>query len=58
MLYNIAPEKEEITLFTEHPPEDLSNIALADQYFLEVCNVPQVKARIESLQINHTWLEL
>ena len=30
MLYNIAPEKEEITLFTEHPPEDLSNIALAD----------------------------
>jgi diaphanous 1 len=57
MLFNAAPEKDEIQMFLEHPPEDLSCIALPDQFFLEMSSVPQVKARIESIKINYTWKE-
>lgn len=37
MIKNAAPEGNEIDLFEQHPPEDISNLAMPDLFFLEIC---------------------
>lgn len=37
MLRNAAPEALEIDLFVHHPPEDLSNLAIPDLFYMDIC---------------------
>lgn len=55
MLLNAVPEKDEVEKFLHHPFPDLSLIAPPDLFFKDVCTIPEVKTRVEAIQVCQEW---
>jgi hypothetical protein len=49
MLLNAVPEKDEVEQFLHHHFTDMSLVAPPDLFFLDVCNIPEVKTRVEAV---------
>ena len=51
MLVNAVPEKDEVEQFLHITFPDIDNVAPPDLFFKDVCVVPEVKTRVEAIQV-------
>lgn len=58
MVINAVPDKDEQELFLHYQPEDISNVAVPDLFFMDLSSVPQVKVRVEAVTVYYDWPEL